>query len=174
MPSLSISFHHSLELYDIHLHYFYFHLFSTQLTGLDTPNNSNSGIIFTHLSPIPWSPSPIPPPQRNYPPWPTSIKPSGTPTPGPTRPIPGPTPELSERGSRNQRRERDRRSRITSCSKRAGARQQAPNKYQHDKSSSQPWRKGRNRNMILQKKLYFIQKCYEQAKEYKSQNKFAF
>ncbi len=66
MPSLSISFYHSFELHGIYLHYFYSHLFSTQLMGLDTLNNSSSGIISTHLSQIPWFLLSTPPQQRNY------------------------------------------------------------------------------------------------------------
>lgn len=100
MPSSSISFYHSLTLHGIHLHYFYSHPSSTQLTGSDTLN-SNLGITSMRSSPIPWSPSPTPPPQRNYLPAPTSPKPSGTPTPGPTTPILGLTSEPSERGGRN-------------------------------------------------------------------------
>lgn len=148
MPSSSISFHHFLALHDIYPHYFYSHLSSTYLTGLDTLN-SNLGITSMRLSPISWSSSLTPPPQKNY--LPTFIfRPFGIPIPGPTILILGPTLEPSERDSRNQRREKCRRGKKggrTSCNGRAGARQQTPSKDQQDKLSSQPKCKGQNRNM---------------------------
>ena len=173
MPSSSISSHHSLATHGIHPHYFYSHPSSIQLTSSDTLN-SNLGIGSMRSSPIPWSPSPTPPPQRNYLPVPTSARPSGTLTPGPTTPILGPTPELNKRGGRNQKGERGGIGGRTSRDGRARTRQQAPSEDQQDESSSQPRRKGRNRNMTPQEKLYLIRECCEHAEEYKPRNKLAF